>query len=107
MRISDWSSDVCSSDLDRVADLHRAHLAADRLDDAGGFVAGDRGERVRIGALDEMQVRMAESAGGGADAHLVRPGLVDDDLLDNERLAGFDQDGGFGDRKRTRLNSSH
>src|SRR3546814_13671204 len=27
---------------------------------------------------------------------LVRPGLVDDDLLDNERLAGFDQDGGFG-----------
>src|SRR3546814_10085516 len=66
MRISDWSSDVCSSDLgdDRVANLHRAHFAANRLDDARGFVAGDRGQRMRIGAVDEMQVRMAQPAGG-------------------------------------------
>src|SRR3546814_16114345 len=59
MRISDWSSDVCSSDLDR-------------LDDARGFMAGDRGEGVRIGAVDEMQIRMAKPARDGADTHLVR-----------------------------------
>src|SRR3546814_3902374 len=57
---------------DRVADLHRAHFAADRLDDARGFMAGDRGEGVRIGAVDEMQIRMAKPARDGADTHLVR-----------------------------------
>src|SRR5690606_25164845 len=74
-------------------------LAADRLDNACGLVAGDGGKGVRVGALDEMQVRMAEPARGGADAHLMRPGLVDDDLFDGERLARFDQDGGFGHLK--------
>ncbi len=81
---------------DRVARLHRADFAAHRLDDPGGFMAGDGGQGVRIGAVDEVQVRMAKPAGGGADAHLVRTGLVDDNLLDDEGLAGFDQDGGFG-----------
>ena len=59
-------------------------------------MAGDGGQRMRIGAVDEMQVRMAEPARGGADAHLVRAGLVDDNLFDLQRLARFDQDGGFG-----------
>src|SRR3546814_16731924 len=33
MRISDWSSDVCSSDLDDEA-VHPAHTAFDAVDDA-------------------------------------------------------------------------
>src|SRR3546814_14482946 len=37
MRISDWSSDVCSSDLD-VVDLE-PHRAADRLDHAPARIA--------------------------------------------------------------------
>src|SRR3546814_8826371 len=73
---------------DRVADLDRAHFAADRLDDARGFVAGNSGEGVRIGAVDEMQIRMAKPARDGADTHLVR-------------AAGGE------DRKSTSLNSSH
>src|SRR3546814_18846121 len=81
---------------DRVADLHRAHFAAHRLDDPRRLMAGDGGQGVRIDAVDEMQVRMAKAAGHGADAHLVRAGLVDHHLFDNERLAGFDQDRGFG-----------
>src|SRR3546814_5050866 len=50
MRISDWSSDVCSSDLvdeatdaDVVADLVLGHLGADLGDDAGDLVADDDG----------------------------------------------------------------
>src|SRR3546814_6388233 len=43
-----------------------------------------------------MQVLRDKAAGHGADAHLVRAGLVDHHLFDNERLAGFDQDRGFG-----------
>src|SRR3546814_8628246 len=72
MRISDWSSDVCSSDLDPAAPSHRGEEAADDLfqaaaglgrgrlagvDHAGsaegadGFVAGQnhrRAENLRI-----------------------------------------------------------
>src|SRR3546814_19742427 len=74
-----------SADL-LAAALHRAHLAADRRDDARGLVAGNGGEGMRIGAVDEMQVRMAEPAGGGADADLVRAAIGDDDVLDGQRL---------------------
>src|SRR3546814_1373332 len=91
---------------DRVADLHRAHFAADRLDDARGFMAGDRGEGVRIGAVDEMQIRMAKPARDGADTHLVRVAVGDNDIFDLQRLARLDQYSGL-DRKSTRLNSSH
>src|SRR3546814_12541475 len=91
---------------DRVADLHRAHFAADRLDDARGFMAGDRGEGVRIGAVDEMQIRMAKPARDGADPHLVRVAAGDNDPFELLRLARLDQyrseerrDGTEGDSK--------
>ena len=57
---------------DRIARLHRADFATHRLDDPGSFMAGDGGQGVRIGAVDEVQVRMAKPAGGGADTHFVR-----------------------------------
>ena len=41
---------------DMVADLDGADLASDRLDHAGGLVAGDAGEGVGVGALDEVEV---------------------------------------------------
>src|SRR3546814_13661720 len=56
MRISDWSSDVCSSDLQRAADLF-GHARVDR-----GLQSHD-GARLEIvadraaGALDGTQVR--------------------------------------------------
>src|SRR3546814_3095197 len=51
MRISDWSSDVCSSDLHVFLILGRlAQLAVPRLIDDD--VAGGAGERALAGALD-------------------------------------------------------
>src|SRR3546814_8093360 len=55
MRISDWSSDVCSSDL-RFADLRRFAISTDRV---GGF----QEFRVRRLVLDHRhQHRSADSA---------------------------------------------
>src|SRR3546814_10156982 len=47
MRISDWSSDVCSSDLigDRIGDILRLAAARDRLG-VGAHVGDDRLRRV-------------------------------------------------------------
>ena len=49
------------------------------------------GQRVRISAFDEVQVRMAQAASRSADQHLVRTGLADDQLLDFERLVRGEQ----------------
>src|SRR3546814_18603444 len=84
---------------DRVADLHRAHFAAHRLDDPRRLMAGDGGQGVRIDAVDELQVRLAKAAGHGADAHLVRAGLVYPHPFDNDRLAGLAPDRVFGQTK--------
>jgi hypothetical protein len=45
---------------------------------------------MRVSAVDEVQVRMAEPAGGIADQHLVWAGLGDLQLFDFERLARLD-----------------
>ena len=52
-------------------------------------------ERVGIQPLDEMQVGVAQPGKGRADQHLVRARLVDRDVLDDERLVHFVQNGGF------------
>ena len=80
---------------DMVADLDRADLAADLLDDARRFVAEHGGQRERIAAVGEVHVAMADPGGDGADQHLVRPGLADLDVLDRQRLADFAQYRGF------------
>src|SRR3546814_4784151 len=66
MRISDWSSDVCSSDLDLVANVlgQRRRRA---IDDRGGLAP-----RLRAGGAGiEMNRDVAESLGddGGAAVH--------------------------------------
>jgi hypothetical protein len=80
---------------DVVARLHGADFRADLLDDAGALVAQHRRQRVRVGALHEVQVGVAEAGGLGADQHLVRARLVDLDVFDLKRLAHFAQHGGF------------
>src|SRR3546814_7746223 len=102
MRISDWSSDVCSSDLAvrlRAATDHHAEVgAADlRRELAGENMVGGRHRLLREGAQEER---------------LFAPGA---DL--SERARGTDEAvnlefGLFGrgdlkDRKNTRLKSSH
>src|SRR3546814_4757676 len=131
MRISDWSSDVCSSDLQDRRDRGAVHLAVDLLRETA------RLGRERHAAADEDRGRqraMTRTAallllrllGGAADfrARLLRLGAgtarvaVGNDNLVDQVLAEFAAEHGVGnrqllfaisdgkDRKSTRLNSS-
>src|SRR3546814_9330092 len=111
MRISDWSSDVCSSDL------------PDAVKATGGRIslAVELAARMEHGH-DDFQRRLAGEFGVRVDRHTAA--VVDDgqpvadveDDLDPVRMAGHrlvhavvDHLGGevVDDRKSTRLNSSH
>src|SRR3546814_7083594 len=113
MRISDWSSDVCSSDLDfgfviagdeggARADLHRAEIA------------GEEGERVGVGpgfrgnAAFGPVGAQRKSAGIGAPLHR---GAADAEGRERGGcLLGSHAERceiGTRDRQSTRLNSSH
>src|SRR3546814_8226498 len=84
MRISDWSSDVCSSDLAEAADQrHRlGRLRAEAVRECDGIIAAD--DRAEIAARGELVVQAA---------------IGDEESLAMALLAV--------DRKSTRLNSSH
>src|SRR3546814_4358263 len=75
MRISDWSSDVCSSDLlaQCLADLRHRAIAGPRLWAVDGLAAGFRLARRRSGGADPARRRTrAADAGGGDEAHPCR-----------------------------------
>src|SRR3546814_1913888 len=115
MRISDWSSDVCSSDLLRHKRLTKAHNfrvgAAARVEIRSPLAAADRqpGQGVLEGLLEAEELddpdvdRRME-----AQAPLVRPERrVELDAkppVDAEAALVVDP---RQDRKSTRLNSSH
>src|SRR3546814_6513817 len=116
MRISDWSSDVCSSDLvDDERRLPQVGQAIDQVDSrdrgAAGCVAFGRDRQE--GGADRLQAGRAvsyeavgEEAGhnGGDDgAHAVPA----DDGRPVEPWLRRHLRGGVADRKSTRLNSSH
>src|SRR5215217_5871697 len=76
----DWSSDVCSSDLERPAPVQLGHLATDRR---GGEQLGlveplrERIDRVRAGQVDRLRTVELE-------VHVVE--AVIDDVLTHPRL---------------------
>src|SRR3546814_6092902 len=106
MRISDWSSDVCSSDL-RLA---LGHLRAD----AGDFALAQRGKKAapvkdaavpRSGGVALFDMMLAALVHGVAH-------LLTETGRSNIRCVGRNQSPvepgrAIGDRKSTRLNSSH
>src|SRR3546814_3507309 len=110
MRISDWSSDVCSSDL---ATVQGSDASGDR--DRGATAQADDGGEERIGG------RLFRPMGNGRPAvlHLLVPEIADMGgqfgimVADGVQLLvivplDLGLDGGCaGDRKSTRLNSSH
>src|SRR3546814_1387798 len=104
MRISDWSSDVCSSDLpDIAADMCKRSLDADAA--VAGAAAGETIATQQFTAQFEKQI-------GGRDPaqlHAVIEELVAEERLTDQRPV--DEVIGMGvvrvDRKSTRLNSSH
>src|SRR3546814_3038335 len=105
MRISDWSSDVCSSDLVELLDdllTHREHIAVP--------------DRERVGIVDAEVARVFRLQ-AGADRQILevnrraQHAARENVLLDEVALvAVFVEDlraDGDADRKSTRLNSSH
>lgn len=70
-----------------VADLHRPHVAADCLHDSGGLLAQHGGNRDREAAVGHVQAGVANAGGRCPDEHFLRARLVDDELLDDQRLS--------------------
>src|SRR3546814_8356193 len=110
MRISDWSSDVCSSDLARGPSWGRLKPSVIA---GNGYAAGDAGAHEGNGAA-----AIAAAVGGSADPMAIRQATLDSIralmLIRAYRVRGHlyaDLDP-LGlhkpiDRKSTRLNSSH
>src|SRR3546814_5899948 len=105
MRISDWSSDVCSSDLTRPREALEAEEGSYEIE-----IIGADGVAVRD-FEHGLRHRIAMPRMGGEEAgvhHIERPQEVQrgvhrhDRRLHRPMLPAFDPD-----RKSTRLNSSH
>src|SRR3546814_3062495 len=103
MRISDWSSDVCSSDLEGERGGAADEFGADEAHD--GFARNAERERdARLGR-DDPETDLADLCRHGAKPLF---GEVARDHRAEDRLeAGFQLLRQGGDRKSTRLNSSH
>src|SRR3546814_6050407 len=101
MRISDWSSDVCSSDLVLVDHLDAGIAAVLRTAEPGGAPADQHLAPVAlIGAGEDLhQRRLAGRVVADQAEHLARH-QPEVDLV--QRPHGTERD-----RKSTRLNSSH
>ncbi len=80
-----------------VAGAHVGHALAHLLHDASGLVAQDRWQLHRPQPLDLVEVAVADAAGDGLDHDLAGPGVVDIDLLNDQWLVDFVEDGGLHD----------
>src|SRR3546814_7279439 len=100
MRISDWSSDVCSSDLHAIDEADERE-AVDPDDRQREFLAAEPGD----GAARAFPA--LETLGDLAEHDV--PRLVPEGVVDRLEAIDVDQQqrGGRIDRKSTRLNSSH
>src|SRR3546814_7239375 len=97
MRISDWSSDVCSSDLLAAWPSRRLPV---RPDAAQSHARSDSTLRPYLASHRER----------GADHHdagNAQPPVGEDELLSGGALHAAYRGKAIGDRKSTRLNSSH
>src|SRR3546814_3186044 len=106
MRISDWSSDVCSSDLRDLREQLVADRVAQRVVDRLEAVEVEDHQRAARLRLDRMAERAAEILGEvepvGQAGEIVEARHAGD-LLGRGALFGDVRS----DRKSTRLNSSH
>src|SRR3546814_5335878 len=101
MRISDWSSDVCSSDLTQAPTQGSVILAAVLLKlGTYGFI------RVALAILPEAAVEWAPWIGLLAVIGIIYGALGCLAQTDMKRLIAFSSVAHI-DRKSTRLNSSH
>src|SRR3546814_7610453 len=123
VRISDWSSDVCSSDLSCIAEVmtDRLIIALAQLNQAMGDLSGNAdamlAARAQAGGADLIVYPELQLVGYPPEDLVLKPALVERAGVELERLAQATGDGGpamlvgtvqnaEGDRKSTRLNSS-
>src|SRR3546814_3153096 len=103
MRISDWSSDVCSSDLFAHARARAQPAADDGLGLAAAVARHPGG--VRIGGIDGIEAVLDEGVEDVEAGGLVQ-GPAEDVAAQDQR-GDIKAGAAKRDRKRTRLNSSH
>src|SRR3546814_2450134 len=107
MRISDWSSDVCSSDLEVPERLTSELIVAKARIVARGLRRDFGIDAPRI-ALAGLNPHAGESGQlGSEEERVMKPAvaqLAEDGIIVDGPLAA---DALFADRKSTRLNSSH
>src|SRR3546814_1350138 len=97
MRISDWSSDVCSSDLPAL----EARLVINAADSLPSALRSVRGQSLR-----EIEVIIADDGSSDGTAAVAAAAEREDPRV--RLLAGSRNRGAAAaDRKSTRLNSSH
>src|SRR3546814_6023269 len=105
MRISDWSSDVCSSDLQRLGQMRRCYGDLRKKwrfpDSRPGHEAGE--PTLRAG--QERDGRLLVTAGAAQLSDLPSGGGRDEYAIREGRLRDGRQNIG-GERKSTRVNSS-
>src|SRR3546814_7972609 len=104
MRISDWSSDVCSSDLRLVNDVY-ALLRVDPDETVDDLIAAGCADGAfdRVALLRAVQAWASGTAAEQPKSKLLAEWLAGDDGARVEKLALYR----LLDRKSTRLNSSH
>src|SRR3546814_6885656 len=98
MRISDWSSDVCSSDLDILIAVACAGVALQRC---GGKARAQ--QRRVLAFLQLLVIGMAGEAGALGEQIVQRDARFGAPRQPQRRVPRGDRT----DRKSTRLNSSH
>src|SRR3546814_10087299 len=104
MRISDWSSDVCSSDLkDRFAGARHLRSALLRLAPGGRCVAIMPPSFAADGTAATGYAMVCETANPRVEITILGNPYAKHGTSIAVRLIIFDK----GDRKSTRLNSSH
>ena len=78
-----------------VPRLDRVHLAAHLLDHAGRFVTQHQRARVRKRAVDDVQIRVADAHGLGADQHFTRTRFADAHFFNDQRGSNLMEYGSF------------
>src|SRR3546814_1213947 len=111
MRISDWSSDVCSSDLLALVGTEEDHVAI-----FGAAAFEHAGQRGIVQILDDRRLQTITALGlvfdddvreSACTIDLDEFGVLVDVAARQLRATGNAQRGDAADRKSTRLNSSH
>src|SRR3546814_8497052 len=118
MRISDWSSDVCSSDLDARQPVggrlgQRAQRIAVKIDQAVAQMKAGAEMRERIGRVEARHIGGKQRFGHGKSLNIARTGLTSAPTLRSGRATSSYRPSGTSsrtspsDRTSTRLNSSN